>query len=314
MSEHPIACCLTFDFDGMCGWYGGEPVTNPSVLSRGEFAAVAVPRILALLARHGVEASFAVPGHTALAFPDLVRRIRDAGHELVHHGWAHENPARFDLAGERRIIEQGLEALRRVAGVELRGYRSPAWDLSPHTLALLREYGFRYDSSCMGGDFDPYYLREGDRWSADEPYRFGQLVDLVELPVYWGLDDWPHFEFVWGSTEGLRDPRAVEASWKAEFDQAAAHHPGGFFMLTFHPEVIGRGARLALLERLIEHGLGRARFVSMGRYVEEWRAKHPLAEWAKANPERSGQGAITQWPEARPAQSSLASGTRRGSG
>lgn len=297
MTNPSIACCLTFDFDGMCGWYGGEPVSNPSVLSRGEFAAVAVPRILDLLARHGVEASFAVPGHTALAFPDLVRRIREGGHELVHHGWAHENPAAFDLAGERRILEQGIAALRQVAGVEVKGYRSPAWDLSPHTLGLLAEYGFLYNSSCMGGDYDPYYLRRGDRWSASEPYRFGSLTELVELPVHWSLDDWPHFEFSFGSTEGLRDPRAVEAAWAAEFDHARANHPDGFFMLTFHPEVIGRGARLALLERLIRHfAAGGARFQSMRRTVEDWRRRHPLAAWAKAHPERAGQGAIEDWP------------------
>jgi peptidoglycan-N-acetylglucosamine deacetylase len=289
-----FACCLTFDFDGMCGWYGNGTVTNPSVISRGEFAAVAMPRILGLLKRHGVEASVAVPGHTALAFPDIVRRIRDEGHELVHHGWAHENPAEADLAGERRILEQGIEAIRRVSGVEVKGYRSPAWDLSPHTLSLLAEFGIRYDSSCMGGDFDPYYLRQGDQWSREHLYRFGELVDMVELPVYWGLDDWPHFEFVWNSTEGLRDPRAVEATWKAEFDHAAEHHPGGFFMLTFHPEVIGRGARLALLERLIHHFAERAEFTSMGRYVEDWRSRNPLELWAKANPLASGQGAITE--------------------
>ncbi|MEZ5774337.1 MAG: polysaccharide deacetylase family protein [Hyphomicrobiaceae bacterium] len=77
-------------------------------------------------------------------------RIRDEGHEILHHGLAHENPADFDEAGERDILRRGIEAIERSAGVRPLGYRSPAWELSPATLSLLREEGFLYESSCMG--------------------------------------------------------------------------------------------------------------------------------------------------------------------
>ena len=70
-----------------------------------------------LLDRHNARGTFFIPGHTALAYPDLVRRIAAGGHEIAHHGWVHENPASFDEAGERNVLERGLDALDRVAGV-----------------------------------------------------------------------------------------------------------------------------------------------------------------------------------------------------
>src|SRR5262249_17233771 len=155
--------------------------------SRGEFGIVGLERILTLLAHHEISATFFVPGHTAYAFPDAVRRIAAEGHELGHHGWVHENPADFDRDGERRIIELGLTVLERVAHVRPRRYRSPLWSLTPNTVELLLEAGFLYDSSCQGHDYYPNYLRLRGRWSIDEPYVFGPTTELVEIPVTWGL-------------------------------------------------------------------------------------------------------------------------------
>ncbi|MEA2627007.1 MAG: peptidoglycan-N-acetylglucosamine deacetylase [Candidatus Binatota bacterium] len=277
-----LTCALTFDFDAMSVWIGSMKSNNPSMISRGEFGAVAVPRILDLCRKYGIRASWCVPGHTAYAYPDLVRRVRDEGHEIVHHGWVHENPASFDEAGERRVLERGLEALEKVAGRRPRGYRSPAWDLSPRTASLLLEYGFEYDSSCMGNDFYPYYLRSGDRWSTDDVYVFGEPTRIVELPVTWGLDDFPPFEFVLGSNTGLSAPSAVEEIWRGDFDWAYANCPGGLYDLTLHPQVIGRGHRMLMLERLIRHFQDHdgVVFASLADYAERWRADNPLGEVA----------------------------------
>ena len=56
--------------------------------------------------------SWCVPGHTALAYPDLIRRIRDDGHEIVHHGWVHENPASFDEVSVRLRLDVMRSELR----------------------------------------------------------------------------------------------------------------------------------------------------------------------------------------------------------
>ncbi|MGH6881739.1 MAG: polysaccharide deacetylase family protein, partial [Hypericibacter sp.] len=248
-----IGCALTFDFDAMSVWVGSYKARNPSMVSRGEFCAVAIPRILDLLAKYKIPGTFCVPGHTALAYPDLIKRIHAEGHEIAHHGWVHENPADFDEAGERRNMELGLEALQKAAGVRPKGYRSPSWDFSANTIKILLDYGFSYDSSLMGGDFIPYYARMGDKYDDKTPYVFGVNVDLVELPITWLLDDFPHFEFVDKDTYGLSAASKVEEIWKDEFDYARLHAPGGLFNLTMHPQVIGRGYRMMMLERLINH-------------------------------------------------------------
>ena len=205
MSEKTrLSVCLSFDFDALCGMIVESE--NPGVISEGEFSAVAIPRILALLARHEVVVTFFVPGHTALAYPHLVRDIRDAGHEIGHHGWVHENPALFDLDGERRNFERALEALDQVAGVRPVGYRSPAGEFSANSIDVLLEFGMSYESTFLGSDFSPYYLRRGDSWSKTEPYVFGEPCDLVELPFSWILDDWPHFDFHARSGAGLAAP------------------------------------------------------------------------------------------------------------
>lgn len=278
-----FTCALTFDFDAMSLWLGSYKSRNPSMVSRGEFGAVAVPRILDLLARHGVPATFCVPGHTALAYPALLKRIRDAGHEIAHHGWVHENPADFDEAGEREILEHGLKALKDVAGVRPKGYRSPSWDFSANTIKILRDYGFLYDSSLMGSDFLPYYVRLGDRFDDKSPYVFGSNIDLVELSVTWLLDDYPHFEFD-GEISGLSAPSKVEEIWRAEFDYGRINVPGGLFNLTMHPQVIGRGHRLMMLERLIEHfkSTPDVTFSTLADYAAAWRAQNPLETWRRS--------------------------------
>ena len=167
------------------------------MISRGEFGAVGCERILRLLEREGIPATFFVTGHTADTYPHLTRAIAAAGHEIGHHGYLHENPLSLETPErEREVLLKGLEALDRAAGVRPTGYRSPSWDNSPWTVELLLEQGFRYESSLMGNDFTPYWCRTGDVIQPDGPYLFGSEVDLVEMPVSWILDDFPHFEYV----------------------------------------------------------------------------------------------------------------------
>ena len=289
MGQKTCSVCLTFDFDGMSIWIGSFQSNNPSMISRGEFGTIGLDRLLKLLGKRELPATFFVPGHTAWAWPDLVKRIADEGHEIGHHGWVHENPAKLELAAEREVMERGFEALDHATGQRPVGYRSAAWDFSPNTIDLLLEYGLGYSSSCMANDFYPYYLRKGDRWSTTTPYEFGKLVDLVEIPPSWGLDDFPPLEFVWTTNTGLMPPRAVEELWREEFDYMVANCPGGVYNLTCHPQFIGRGSRITMLERLIEHFQQHdVRFERLRDVAARFREENPLEEWAKANPHRTG--------------------------
>ncbi len=279
--------CLTFDFDAISVWIGPHAARSPSMISRGEYDVVGVERILRLLDREGLPATFFIPGHTVETFPDSVKAIIAAGHEVGHHGYLHENPVTLDPDEERRVLERGLESFQNVAGVRPLGYRSPAWDNSPITIDLLVEYGFRYESSLMGDDFRPYWCRSGDQLSLDGPYRFGHQVDLVELPVSWILDDHPHFEFYRssrGRADGLSAPSKVLEIWLGEFQFMYRDVPGGVYTLTMHPQVIGHGHRMLMLEQFIRavREYDGVVFAKTGETADRFRANHPRNESEKS--------------------------------
>jgi peptidoglycan-N-acetylglucosamine deacetylase len=279
VSEPRATICLTFDFDAISVWIGPMAAKSPSMISRGEFGVLGVERILRLLEKKGIKASFFIPGHTADTYPESVRAIVAAGHEVGHHGYLHENPvALLSKDAERAVMERGLEALDRVAGIRPTGYRSPAWDNSPHTIDLLLEYGFRYESSLMAADYYPHWCRTGDVIHEDGRYEFGPLVDLVEMPVSWNLDDFPHFEYIRLENRlapGLSAASKVEEIWRDEFTYMYAEAPGGVLTITMHPQVIGRGHRMLMLERVIDFYASHddVAFATLGDAAEAARAR-----------------------------------------
>lgn len=233
------AVSITFDVDAECGFLceGEEYARRLTTLSEARFGPVrGLPRILALLDEHAVPATFYVPGDTAERHGAAVGTILAAGHEIGHHGHLHLRSDRIGADEQRAEIERGFAALERTLGVRPRGYRSASWELTPETLALLGEFGFAYDSSCMGDDRP--YVEEHDG------------VSILELPVHWSLDDWP--SFYWGIDGGgtLARPGDVLEVWLAELDAAVAE--GRHVTFTMHPEIVGRSYRLPLLRGLLE--------------------------------------------------------------
>lgn len=249
--------CLTFDFDALSIWLSTFKQVTPTPLSRGEYGArVGVHRILEMLQRQGVKATFFVPAHTARSFPDIVRSIVTSGHEVAAHGLVHESPVALELEQERDHLRQSLHVLEEVTGVRPGGYRSPAWDLSPNTISLLEEFGLVYDSSMMADDFRPFRARKNDIVT-ETGFEPGPESAVVEFPVAWELDDYPYFHFAAKPiNQGLRDPEEVGAMWRAEFEYCRANVSDGVFTLTTHPEIIGRGPRIEMLERLVIHMKG----------------------------------------------------------
>lgn len=258
--------CLTFDFDAMSVWFGYKNVT-PAMLYRGEYGArVGVPRILDLLDTYGIKATFFVPGHTIDSFPEPVEAILKAGHEIGHHSYAHIDPSEQTPAEERQDMERAMATLRRI-GVQPLGFRSPSSDYSAATLGLLDEFGFVYDSSLMADDFRPYHPRLGDTVSQQTPLVKGREARIWELPMCFEFDDWVHFQFNFNPyRNGTSAPSKVLEIWQAEFDWMHRHVKGGLLTVTMHPQVIGRGHRVAMLQNFIEHSLaaGDVKFERMG--------------------------------------------------
>lgn len=152
-------------------------------------------------------------------------------------------------------IERSISNIEDVTGRAPTGFRSPAWEFSAHTLDVLGELGFEWDSSQMGNDFRPYCLRK--HWSPPEdgPYELGESSDLVEIPIPWKRADFPALMFVWEQTIlwGFADERSVFDLWEAQFDWMYENVDDGVFTLAMHPQVVGQPPRTERLAELIRH-------------------------------------------------------------
>ncbi|MGW6659594.1 polysaccharide deacetylase family protein [Rhodococcus sp. NPDC055024] len=247
-----VAVNFGVDFDAHACWMG-MGLTSPGFLSRGEFdAEVGVPRVLAAFERYGVTGNFFTPGHTMATFPDRFTQVVEAGHEISAHGCYHESLATLSGDEERRLMERQIEQHLDFVGVKPRGYRSPSWDYTESTLSILEEFGFDWDSSLMGRDFEPYRPRPVDvNWETGSTH--GKASSVVEFPVSWHLDDIVATDYIPGRNTGLGSTEVIFQRWKDHFDFARERMTGGIVCYTVHPQSIGRAHNLLMLERLLEH-------------------------------------------------------------
>jgi peptidoglycan/xylan/chitin deacetylase (PgdA/CDA1 family) len=236
------AAALTFDLDAEAVMLSTDPSSADRLMVMTHQAygpLTGVPRLLALLRRQEVTATFFVPGFTAERYPSVIRAIVDDGHEIAHHSYLHESTMGMSRADEAAMIDRALDSLDRVAGVRPSGYRAPMWEINRHTPDLLVERGFAYDSSLM--DCDVPYVLAADGGG-----------DLVEIPCHWALDDWEQYAYLPDLTGSglIESPAKVLEMWTWELEGMV--DVGGCFVLTNHPFLSGRPGRVRALERLIE--------------------------------------------------------------
>jgi peptidoglycan-N-acetylglucosamine deacetylase len=250
-----VAVAVTFDVDAEAGWLceGEQYRRRLTTLSEVRFGITrGLPRILQMLKDRDLPGTFFVPGETAERYPESILMIADAGHEIAHHGHAHLRSDRISAEFQREEIARAFEVFEKIGVPRPTGYRSPAWELTPETFELLIEFGFVYDSSCMGDD-RPYYEKLGNQ-------------TILELPVHWAMDDWPRFGWNIDTGGVLGSPSAMYDQWMDELDLASREDNGASLVLTMHPEMIGRRHRFAHLIRWIDDVRSRddVWFTSMG--------------------------------------------------
>jgi len=267
-----LAVNIGVDFDAHSTWMGTFGQTSPGYLSRGEFdAEVGLPRVLDVLGQYGVHGNFFTPGHTMATFPHAFAKVLEAGHEVSAHGCWHEPIMTLTESEERRLLELSITQHEQFVGKAPRGYRSPAWDYTPATLGLLEEFGFEWDSSLMGRDFEPYRPRpvEVDREGGN---TFGVPSSVLEFPVSWYLDDWPATEHIPGVNTGFQDPEVIYRRWKDHIDFAYERVANGVVTITIHPQAIGRVHNLLMFERFLDYvaGLDGVWFTDLSSLCDLW--------------------------------------------
>ncbi|HWD03721.1 MAG TPA: polysaccharide deacetylase family protein [Amycolatopsis sp.] len=229
------AVCFTLDFDGEAPHLWRTRTSPPASVGELEQRRYGPRRgirnLLSMMDNLNLRATVFVPGWIAAKYPEQVAEVHARGHELALHGWCHEAPTGLTRDDLSRTLARAADTLAGISGVRPTGYRSPSWDMTTDVFPVLRELGVSYDSSLMGDD---------------RPY----LVDgLVEIPVDWATDDAPYYRYVGGDPRPPATTPEVCSGWAAEI--AAAKKLGTLCMITVHPWLSGRPARVAALEELL---------------------------------------------------------------
>lgn len=279
------------DVDAVAGWlgsYGGED--SPDDISRGLFAGeVGSPRLLKLFDRKDIRTTWFVPGHSAETFPEQMKAVAAAGHEIGIHGYSHENPIAMTRKQEEDVLDKCIELIGNLAGKPPTGYVAPWWEFSNVTNELLLERGIKYDHSLMHNDFTPYYVRVGDEWTKIDysreakdwmkPLTRGVETDLIEIPASWYLDDLPPMMFIKKSpnSHGFVNPRDIEQMWMDQFEWVYREMDYAVFPITIHPDVSGRPQVLMMLERLIDYLKSHegVRFCTLDEMADDFARRFP---------------------------------------
>ena len=291
-----IFCAYGIDVDAVGGWlgsYGGED--SPCDISRGMFAGeVGSPRLLQLFDRFGIKTTWFVPGHSIETFPEQMKAVAKAGHEIGIHGYSHENPIAMTPAQEEIVLDKCIELITKLQGRPPVGYVAPWWEFSPVTNELLLKKGIKYDHSLMHHDFLPHYVRVGDSWTKIDypkrpqdwmkPLKRGQETDLIEIPASWYLDDLPPMMFIKAApnSHGFVNPHDIEQMWRDQFDWVYREHDYAVFTMTIHPDVSGKAQVLMMHERLFA-------YISRHPGVRFCTFEEIARDFAKRSPRKKGR-------------------------
>ncbi|MFO1350582.1 MAG: polysaccharide deacetylase [Gammaproteobacteria bacterium] len=293
-----ILCAFGVDVDAVAGWlgsYGGQD--SPLDISRGMFSGeVGSLRLLKLFDRFGIKTTWFIPGHSIETFPEQMKIVAQAGHEVGIHGYSHENPIAMTPAQEEAVLDKCIDLITKLQGKRPTGYVAPWWEFSPVTNELLLKKGIKYDHSLMHHDFQCHYVRVGDSWTKIDyskqpkdwmkPLVRGGETDLIEIPASWYLDDLPPMMFIKAApnSHGFVSPRHLELAWIDQFDWVYREYDYAVFTMTIHPDVSGRPQVLLMLERIYNHIIRHpgVQFMTFDQIADDFAKRSPRKKKAAA--------------------------------
>jgi peptidoglycan/xylan/chitin deacetylase (PgdA/CDA1 family) len=236
--------------------------------------------LLAVLKRHDLRATFAVPAVIAHIYRDQMRALIGAGHEIAAHGFKHEDVSALGRADEGERVARTTEILTATTGRRPSGWFSlprqgdpfAGGTISPNTMSLLIEAGYAYMGNGLADDI-PHY------WVTD----FARRQAILTLPYYYHFDDQFFLLFPRKGT-GLEHSDVLLKNWKAEFD--AQYRRGRHFNMTLHPQHIGWCNRLQVLDDFLTHLRG---FPAVWNPTGEecaryWLASYPASSYLRLEP------------------------------
>jgi peptidoglycan/xylan/chitin deacetylase (PgdA/CDA1 family) len=252
------AFVYNLDIDGPSLWLGGGYASGApyfgTTVSKGEFGPrEGLPRLLDILDRLDLKVSFGIPGHTALSYPEICKRVVAEGHEVCYHGFIHEATYKLTREQEEAVMIKGLATLKDVLGVTPKGYINTSFEISPNTNELIEKYGFLHCLTQSASEFFPYRLRVGDVVTLDGPIIRGRETKVLEIPFNYYMDDFPHFDFIYGTQTGLQDPEKVFGIFRSFFNYMYEKVPGGVMRMMAHPQVSGHAHIVSHVESMLKY-------------------------------------------------------------
>ncbi|KAF4874104.1 Peptidoglycan deacetylase [Colletotrichum siamense] len=278
------------DVDACANWINTRDGTKIGAtdVSRGIYGAnIGTDRMLKLFADNNIKASWYMPSHTILSFPDQMAKVRDAGHEIGLHGYTHEFVRFLTEEQERKVMAKSIEVYQKFTGKYPKGWVAPAWEVSPKTMSILEDFGIEYDHSMLHHDCQPYYVadvpdeslvhtdysKDPDTWMV--PMKEHKPTKVVEIPGSWNVDDWPPMNYTRRpGTHGFVNPRDIEVQWKDQFDFFYREYDTFVFCVSCHPQVSGKSNVMLMHERFIEYLKTKegVEFVTMAQVCDEFKA------------------------------------------
>lgn len=207
-----------------------------------ESVELGLPRLLDVLNRYGIKATFFVPGAVAEKYSSAVHSIAEAGHEIGCHGYAHEHMGVLSAQEQYMAIQKSMKAIKDVIGQNPVGFRAPEGEITMDTLTAAKELGICYSSSLYNDDV-PYYKDLGES-------------KLLEIPIQWALYDLPYFAFNFSPAIPSGQSRIscsdkVLNNWKWEYD--GYHRYGSCYVLQLDPQCIGSQGKIYMLEEILDY-------------------------------------------------------------